>query len=668
MAHSSSSKPDASLHLFDQGTLSVSSICRRLVKPFQRTKDSIFQDLDESKNQIRLLLLYPSEGGEGPIQCDLKEVSLDSDPQYEALSYAWGDPKTVKTISLRKEEFTVTLSAWTALKALRYKNQVRVLWIDAICIHQNNDIERNAQIRLMGMIYRKASTVRVWIGTGESNDKMAISLLRSLATGDKAIHKELLGAWAVHYDERILALHFFEAPWWTRLWVVQEVALGRLVIFQKGHEELDFQDLLAAYRNSASFISEHYCGFVNGMFDGGQEDFLNIFASIETLSEVRNLVDGTSVATSDDLSARQAAMTWSTIANLLRVRKASYDKDRLYALYGLLPSSIISRPGMSHSPSASVEEAYISVTFSILEVAQCLMMFNFLGSQTPETSPELPSWVPDWRLAPPKMRDGNLRLERERLYNASNGTEFYLRRLSSNTICLKGFRVGLIIAHYRTPVVPTAPIILKTIHREWWQAFGDHLPSIRSPRSAFMRTTAWDCAPADGAGSLKRLDPDEWAAIVAAQSRAAMVNEGCDNVHEYDGESPEDARRTNYMMNCARGRAMVMTEQYSLGMAPDNVQLGDHIFIVSGSSHPVILRPSKRFANTWRAVGECYLDGYMDGGAVRSIDEFAYIEELHEALLKTLPDMPSERGSKINHCWDEILEQVNGLWKWILIE
>jgi hypothetical protein len=147
-----------------------------------------------------------------------------------------------------------------------------------------------------------------------------------------------------------------------------------------------------------------------------------------------------------------------------------------------------------------------------------------------------------------------------------------------------------------------------------------------------------------------------------------MVNEGCDNVHEYDGESPEDARRTNYMMNCARGRAMVMTEQYSLGMAPDNVQLGDHIFIVSGNSHPVILRPSKRFANTWRAVGECYLDGYIDGGAVRSIDEFAYIEELHEALLKTLPDMPSERGSKINPCWDEILEQVNGLWKWILIE
>jgi hypothetical protein len=360
-------------------------------------------------------------------------------------------------------------------------------------------------------------------------------------------------------------------------------------------------------------------------------------------------------------------MTWSTVANLLRDRKASFDHDKLYALYGLLPASILAQQRMTVSYTPTVEQVFTEVTYNIMEVSQSLMMFNFLDSKTSERAHDLPSWVPDWRLPPANRHEGNLRVVREQMYNASQGSEFYLRRLDSNTICLKGSCIGVVAGYDRSGVVPTASVVLDTIYKIWGTECHKMASHVRSPTQTFWRTMLWDCAPGDIEGTLKPLDPEELTKMIAAHDRAVRVGYGDEPYGE--GQSAENARRTSYMMNCAKNRVIFFTEHFYVGMAPDNLQLGDHIFIVSGNSHPVILRPSKKYADTWNAVGECYLHEFMHGFGLDRLAFFSDTKalEYRREVLRVLPDV-EPAGVEKNPRWDEITEQRDGSWQWLLIE
>jgi hypothetical protein len=70
----------------------------------------------------------------------------DDCPQYEALSYVWGSTDNLVDIAIgnSNETLRVTQNLATALSYLRYKNEPRRLWIDAICVDQQNLREREA--------------------------------------------------------------------------------------------------------------------------------------------------------------------------------------------------------------------------------------------------------------------------------------------------------------------------------------------------------------------------------------------------------------------------------------------------------------------------------------------------------------------------------------------
>lgn len=126
----------------------------------------VYQSLIGS-SPIRLVVLEPGRGDD-PIRCRLTHVSLDDNPKYEALSYAWGDPSTTVPMYLEDEIFTVTASLEAALSNLRDGSlenpRERVLWIDAVCINQFYVLEKNHQVRQMGNIYKHAVRVLIWIG------------------------------------------------------------------------------------------------------------------------------------------------------------------------------------------------------------------------------------------------------------------------------------------------------------------------------------------------------------------------------------------------------------------------------------------------------------------------------------------------------------------------
>ncbi|KAG4433772.1 hypothetical protein IFR05_010739 [Cadophora sp. M221] len=116
---------------------------------------------------IRLVILEAGRG-QDPVKCRLIHVSLDDDPQYEALSYAWGDPSVTTPIYLDGKTFSVTENLEAALVNLRDESlgnpKNRVLWIDAICINQLHILERNDQVHRMRRIYGNAVTVLIWLG------------------------------------------------------------------------------------------------------------------------------------------------------------------------------------------------------------------------------------------------------------------------------------------------------------------------------------------------------------------------------------------------------------------------------------------------------------------------------------------------------------------------
>lgn len=100
-------------------------------------RSKIYAPLDTDRREIRLASIVPGRWSED-VYCNLKVVSLDDTPTYEALSYTWGDPLDKTPIFLNGLTFLVTKNLLWALRRLRHSRETRYIWIDALCINQSN--------------------------------------------------------------------------------------------------------------------------------------------------------------------------------------------------------------------------------------------------------------------------------------------------------------------------------------------------------------------------------------------------------------------------------------------------------------------------------------------------------------------------------------------------
>ncbi|KAK4118543.1 hypothetical protein N657DRAFT_659552 [Parathielavia appendiculata] len=118
-------------------------------------------------DETRLLHLEPGSGDDD-IRFTLHPVRLSDKPSYEAISYCWGDAGENCEVYCEDELLLVTSSLYTALRRLRRRDAVRVLWVDATCINQRDIPEKNRQVRLMSRIYSQPSAVLIWLGDDTS--------------------------------------------------------------------------------------------------------------------------------------------------------------------------------------------------------------------------------------------------------------------------------------------------------------------------------------------------------------------------------------------------------------------------------------------------------------------------------------------------------------------
>ena len=129
--------------------------------------------------EIRLLELLPGTGKD-KVHCRLS-ARLSELPTYEPLSYFWGPPTHTIEIFVNGDSFLVTRNLGAALTWLRRPDAARVLWVDAICINQEDKLEKRDQIPLMADIYQRGKQTIVWLGEHDRRTGRAFAMLENLA-------------------------------------------------------------------------------------------------------------------------------------------------------------------------------------------------------------------------------------------------------------------------------------------------------------------------------------------------------------------------------------------------------------------------------------------------------------------------------------------------------
>ncbi|KAH8893992.1 HET-domain-containing protein [Thozetella sp. PMI_491] len=116
---------------------------------------------DVSKPYIRLIELLPGLKTE-PLEAIIRTVDLATNPDYDALSYVWGDPKPYSKLIVNQIHFVLLAENLSnALLSLRNAKESRILWVDAVCINQDDMAERGHQVNLMRRIYSNATSLRL---------------------------------------------------------------------------------------------------------------------------------------------------------------------------------------------------------------------------------------------------------------------------------------------------------------------------------------------------------------------------------------------------------------------------------------------------------------------------------------------------------------------------
>jgi hypothetical protein len=226
----------------------------------------------------RLILLKNGKPND-PIECllqpfDLDDMIYDDKAEklltYEALSYVWGDRADPREISCNGVSVKVTRNLFDALVTFRFLTASRWLWVDAICINQEDLEERNFQVACMGSIYRKAAQVLIWLGHGDAEhvevaftylcqraknyylgkwtQKRIEYFLESYTTrGEEVDVTKLLkdGCRATVAQYEAITV-FLRQPWFSRLWVIQEASLAKRATVFWHDSDIDFESIIDA--------------------------------------------------------------------------------------------------------------------------------------------------------------------------------------------------------------------------------------------------------------------------------------------------------------------------------------------------------------------------------------------------------------------------------------
>ena len=318
-----------------------------------------YQPLEHS-DSIRTLVLHPSRNESDPIKCTLRHIRLSHEAlPYDALSYTWGDPDQIHVIYLddREGELSVRKNCYNALSHLRRREEDRLLWIDAICINQDDMEERAHQVSLMNEIYNGASKVVVSLEEQQSVGRVLFDELA--AVDDDYLRNGICyrGPPSVAVVEELEKL--YHNPWCERVWILQEVSNKPSVIFMCGARSFSYRSLSFVYWSMYPKIgiwptSLGWIGIMPRVYSTPQ---FNLWHRLYESREYR----------------------------------ATDPRDKVFALKSLIgPDQTEMTPLIDYAQS--VEECFTKVAMFLLPV----LGLRILTATRHPHERNMPSWIPDW--------------------------------------------------------------------------------------------------------------------------------------------------------------------------------------------------------------------------------------------------------------------------------
>jgi hypothetical protein len=220
-----------------------------------------FQYMKLADGQIRLLDLQPGHQND-PIVCRLYHFDSDSATAYEALSYNWGRIHSTRGISVQGSTFRVGENLYNALHSIRQPQASRLLWVDAICINQEDYKEKSTQIPHMGNIYAKAENVVIYLGEATRATDRTMDIL---------IKIEESGTAQISLVEKALGVEglrdMLSRTWFQRIWNLQDVYNAQTAIVQCGLKAVSSDTIIRAsesWLGKRNTLSQHFLDMMPG--------------------------------------------------------------------------------------------------------------------------------------------------------------------------------------------------------------------------------------------------------------------------------------------------------------------------------------------------------------------------------------------------------------------
>ncbi|RYP30055.1 hypothetical protein DL768_011202 [Monosporascus sp. mg162] len=382
--------------------------------------DSIYSEqLDASKREIRLLHIR-ADVNDCSTAWSMSIASLgtapNAMPRFNALSYVWGNTHASQPVRINSQNLPVTENLGQALRGLRNAYIPEAdhlpLWIDALCINQQDEQERNQQVAMMGDIYGRAERVLIWLGDGDIHSNWAFQRFRlpdfrqkveQLATS-KNQSRESVRA-------RVIMIHNIEKRrWWTRAWVIQELLLGKndpiLICGSYSVPWADFcfyQTYLPWNRGASADDSAHY--WHDAFRDISQDP-----KAVVALDSDGGVPHGSKAGAWNSLRKAfqmAGALYFPFIAAVQFFKQnATEQRDYVYAFRGLLhPTEQVHIPVDYAQPAMKIfHDAMVMFWLSPLDDVQARIIGGFSFHR--QSVPDIPSWVPDLSAQKPEDLEG----------------------------------------------------------------------------------------------------------------------------------------------------------------------------------------------------------------------------------------------------------------------
>ncbi|XXG98395.1 hypothetical protein Hte_004718 [Hypoxylon texense] len=595
-----------------------------------------YKPLNEAAKEIRVLCFEPQESDADVLKGSIEHISLLEEPvtKYLAVSYTWGDASIRRTINIDGVEISVPINSEIALRnlhnptAIQYRLEssehaalasdavmedgVCRVWLDAVCINQDDLQERAQQVGLMRDVYSKAVAVLVWLGEDpagiaqpafESVYELTRTGLNSLfaamsndgnGRGEFVVRREALPETV----DRDYIQALFSLPWFERVWTIQEAVLNEQTIVILGKRCMHYSTIQLA---CMSLAQRHY----NNDAAGGA-------------------ISGVDLAVYRTKFNRNREEDPNRVVDLLERMpffSATEPRDRVYGALGLI-SDDTTHSIIDPSYTRPLSEVYARATVAgIVRSGLLRALMKAANVHRPGPEDETDKVMPSWAIKCHWKWSEELPV---RVYSYKDvkecSTDFsqlpdLVEKSGWRVLPLQGVFLGGIISVSRVITM---------------EDFSDHRQMVEMIQSLYLQASAALSESEDLALIMRILwvlcearyfklflgmsDEDEFMEwfmnqLVAFAHLLKMIWDS--DYADFDTEAPHDMLEVlDRMLNMgAKGRRFFITHNGILGRGMPTAEPGDLVCELKGGEVPFILRKEGEY---YKLIGDCFADRLDD--------------------------------------------------------